>query len=183
MSPDAVSITIGPAIAQGLSSAQLAAFMVTFLLGIFNLAWTFYLSRLTRRRSVDDEFWFRKVIAPLLIDGLIEFSGIWISKLSGSPSRRGDKKSTRALVKECKEEAEKLLTRCLCLKLYSSSSYKEATSRIDAIVDVVTERLYAVSSSAISSADAQEVANRGTKEIGVILVEFLAGLKRLQSGV
>lgn len=161
--------------------AQTVGVAASILLGLGNVIWNLYLSRKTRSRSVDDDFWFRKVVAPSVIDKSLEFSSKWSAALSGAQSVKGDGDAARAEIVRCKAEAETVILGCLCLKLYSSELFKAATGRIDNIVDEVTECYYAVSSTAIIDSEINRVVSLRRNSMAGHVLELLRSLRSLQS--
>jgi hypothetical protein len=174
---DLVSVTVGAA-PSGLAPLQLAGLIISIVLALVNILWTSRLARHSRRRSVEDEFWFRKVIAPGVIDKSLEFTGKWTAQLSKAQALSGP--AAKRQIAECKSEGAAIISGCLCLKLYGNESYKEASTLIDEMIDAVTECLYGVTSSAISPLDADKLVRDKRESMHLTLVRLLEGMKKLQ---
>lgn len=175
-SPDDVSVFIGAMPVAAPSFVQMVATSATICLGLINISWTAYLAFIGRRRSVEDEFWFRKVIAPAVIDRSLGFSNKW-----GAKVQRAEKitdKASREMLAECKSEAQEILTSCVCLKLYGQKHYKSATSSIDEMVDEITEALHLLTK--IGADGIGPLLERKRASLGVATVKLLSCMKNLQ---
>lgn len=174
---DLVTVVVGMP-HSGLTPYQWGALLLGLALGVFNLIWTTRLARQNRRRSVDDEFWFRKVIAPSVIDKTLEFSASWGAELSGARSLKPA--VAKKKISQCKDEGALIVSGCLCLKLYSNESYINSSAIIDEMVDAVTECVYGVTSTAISDDDADQLIRSKKESIQMSLLKLLGNMKGLQ---
>lgn len=178
---DEVSIIVGARPPAGLTMYQLVAAIVAATIGLASIAVTIFFGIKNRNRSIDDDFWFRKVVAPFVIDNAMNFSAKWSERISKANEIRGNAKKTRSEVDDCKIESGQILINCLCLKLYDKNRYIQATNKVDAIVDSVTECFYAASSSAISNEEVTKIINSKRNEIGEALLALLSELKNMQA--
>lgn len=178
---DQINVMVGAAPSGGLTLYQSVALGITFVLALANFILTFYLTKIGRRRSVDDEFWFRKVVAPAVIDKTLVFSSKWSSELTKAAELKGNVKKTKQSLADCKNEAEEIVLGCLCLKLFSGNHYQSATNAVDAMVDEVTECFFALSSPAISASDVTKVIDSKRRAINDQMLALFKGLKGLQA--
>lgn len=176
----AVTVVMAGQSGPGLSTVQLIGLISSLVLGLGNLAWTLYLSRKSRLRSVEDDFWFRKVIAPEVIDRVLGFSSKWSGALSVASDLGGKKDDALARINECKSEAATIVVSCFCLKLYGNELYKNSTNCIDAMVDQVTICYHAISSPGITNGDADKFGSASCNELGKQLLALLTFMKNLQ---
>ncbi|WP_159097459.1 hypothetical protein [Stenotrophomonas sp. SAU14A_NAIMI4_5] len=173
-----VSISIG---SSSVSIQQWVVFGVGALLTILNLVITVVNYRMSRRRSVEDEFWFRRVVAPAVIDRAQEFALKWSTEIASSVSFRGNVKGTQAKVTECKSECSALITSFMCLKMYDSAHYISATRRADEMVDSVTECLYIISNKAFDVNEVGKKIEEKREELHASLLGIFVDMKKMQS--
>jgi hypothetical protein len=68
-------------ISPGLDWVTRSAAGLGVLLGLTNFWWTFHKSRRDRRLSVEDDFWFRKVVSPASVEPVLELLADLVNEL------------------------------------------------------------------------------------------------------
>lgn len=175
---DEVTVSIG---SGGFDAYQWVTLAVGTFLTLVNVFLTVYNSNLARKRSVEDEFWFRRVVAPAVIDGSQIFAARWCAELARASDIKGDVEETKRKVAQCKSECSDLVSAFMCLKLYEGNHYVLATGHIDEMVDAVTNGLYVVSNDAIEGQELARAIDENREDVQKSLIAIFGRMKEMQS--
>jgi hypothetical protein len=121
--------------------ARFVAFL-SLLVAIGALAYTVSKDRKTRHRSVEDEFWLRSVLGPVVIEPLIETVLELCKSLPEDASKyREDVRRDiyDDFLREYKTRHQETISKLMLLGLISATLYKDCSRAFDEIEDIVTE--------------------------------------------
>lgn len=109
---------------------------VGLVLGLINLVWTFLKSKRDRRLSVEDDFWFRKVVTPASIEPMLE---MLVGLLKDMPSENAPQEDVKAFALRVTSEFQVCYARLQMLALLTSALPEQVNNLLRGCEDVLSE--------------------------------------------
>jgi hypothetical protein len=113
--------------------------IVNALMSIYIFRRDIFEKKQDRERSINDDYWFRTIIMPIILEPIAEFTDIYSNKILGIEERNNVENADeyKNYLDEFQHGLQIIISRCSLLKLYEDSLYETITSYFELLEDNV----------------------------------------------